>query len=115
MFPTTCYSALAAGIYLAKVSRRNRRTKYQICFKLTVTEQCQEVILVSSLLTFTDSTTYDKVFTADFEPVIVGLVCMVYETQNLLTSEYTVYSEIPFNRSLYHRHSKFNPKRAGLF
>ena len=27
---------------------------------------------------------------------------MVYETQNLLTSQYTVYSEIPFNRNLYH-------------
>ena len=27
---------------------------------------------------------------------------MVCETQNLLTSQYTVYSEIPFNRNLYH-------------
>ena len=27
---------------------------------------------------------------------------MVRETQNLLTSQYTVYSEIPFNRNLYH-------------
>ena len=30
------------------------------------------------------------------------LVCMVCETQNLLTSQYIVYSEIPFNRKLYH-------------
>ena len=27
---------------------------------------------------------------------------MVCETQNLLTLQYTVYSEIPFNRNLYH-------------
>ena len=27
---------------------------------------------------------------------------MVYETQNLLTSQYAVYSEIPLNRNLYH-------------
>ena len=56
---------------------------------------------------------------------------MVCETQNLLTSQYTVFSEKPFNRNLCHietsqvinanqwngfnRHLKFNPKRTGLF
>ena len=63
---------------------------------------------------------------------IAGLVCMVCQTENLLALQYTVYSEIPFSRNSYHgetsylqcianqligfnRHSKFNPRRAGLF
>ena len=49
---STCYAALVAGIYLPKDSSRNSRAKYQICFKLTVIEQCQVIILVSFLLTF---------------------------------------------------------------
>ena len=32
-------------------------------------------------------------FTGDFKHVIVGLVCMVCETRNLLTLQYTVYAE----------------------
>ena len=48
-----------------------------------------------------DSTPYAGSFTANFEHVIAGLVCMVWETENLMTSQYTVYSEIPFNRNLY--------------
>ena len=44
---------------------------------------------------------YAKVFPVDFEHVTVGFVCMVCETQNLLTLQYTVYSEIPFSRNLY--------------
>ena len=75
---------------------------------------------------------YARVFTGDCEHVITGLVCMVCKTQNLLILQYTVFSEIRFSRSLYHtetshlqcnanqfigfnRHSKLNPKRAGLF
>ena len=45
---------------------------------------------------------YAKVFPVDFEHVIVGFSCMICETQNLLTLQYTVYSEIPFRRKLYH-------------
>ena len=45
---------------------------------------------------------YAKVFPVDFEHVIVGFSCIVCETQNLLTLQYTVYSEIPFRRKLYH-------------
>ena len=45
---------------------------------------------------------YAKVFPVDFEHVIVGFVCMVCETQNLLTLQYMVYLEIPFSRNLYH-------------
>ena len=57
-----------------------------------------DVVLVSFLLQFwTDSTPYTSVFTVHFEHIIAGLVCMVFET-NLLTSQYAVYSEIPFNR-----------------
>ena len=41
-------------------------------------------------------------FTGDFKHVIVGLVCMVCETRNLLTLQYTVYLEVPFSRYLYH-------------
>ena len=41
-------------------------------------------------------------FTIVFEYVVAGLVCSVCETENILTSQYTVYSEIPFNRDLYH-------------
>ena len=37
---------------------------------------------------------YAKVFPVDFEHVTVGFVCMVCETQNLLTLQYTVYLEI---------------------
>ena len=37
---------------LAQIQQQNSRTKYQICFKLTVTEQGQLVVLVSFLLTF---------------------------------------------------------------
>ena len=75
---------------------------------------------------------YDRVFTVDFEHVIAGLVCMVYETQNLLTLQYAVYLKIPFSRNPYHTetshlqcianqlngfniHWKFNLIRAGLF
>ena len=75
---------------------------------------------------------YAKVFLVDFEHVIVGFSCMVCETQNLLTLQYTVYSEIPFRRKLYHtetihlqcnasqlnsfnRRSRFNTTRVGLF
>ena len=75
---------------------------------------------------------YARVFTGDFKHVIAGLVCMVCETQNLLTLQYKVYSGIPFSRNLYHtetshlqcnanqlngfnRHSNFNPTRVGLF
>ena len=39
-------------IYLPKVSSRDSRAKYQICFQLTAIEQCQVIILVSFLLTF---------------------------------------------------------------
>ena len=63
-----------------------------------------------------------RIFTVDIEHLI-ALVC---ETQNLLALQYTVYSEIPFRRNLYHRetshlqcnanqlngvnrHSKFDP------
>ena len=69
---------------------------------------------------------------ADFEHVIASLVCIVCETQNLLTLQFTVYSDIPFSRNSYHtetshlqcianqvndfnRHSKFDPARVGLF
>ena len=75
---------------------------------------------------------YNRVFTVDFEHVIAGLVCMVYETQNLLTLQYAVYLKIPFSRNSYHTetshlqcianqlngfniHWKFNLIRAGLF
>ena len=75
---------------------------------------------------------YNRVFTVDFEQVIAGLVCMVYETQNLLTLQYAVYLKIPFSRNPYHTetshlqcianqlngfniHWKFNLIRAGLF
>ena len=75
---------------------------------------------------------YARVFTVEFEHVIPGLRCMVFETQNLLTLRYTVHSKIPLSRSLHHtetshfqcianqlngfnRHLKFNPTRAGLF
>ena len=73
-----------------------------------------------------------KVFTVDFQHLIPDLVCMACETQNLLTSQYILSSEIPSSRNLYHtettrlqcsasqlnsfkRHSKFNSIRAGLF
>ena len=102
MLRTTCYTALAAGMYLPKFSSRNRRTKYHISFKLTVIEQRQLVVLLSLLLTSTDSTPCYSVFTVDFEHVIASLVCKVCETQNFLTSQYTVYLEISFNRNLYH-------------
>ena len=42
---------------------------------------------------------YARIFTVDIEHLI-ALVC---ETQNLLALQYTVYSEIPFRRNLYHR------------
>ena len=75
---------------------------------------------------------YAKVFPVDFEHVIVGFSCMVCETQNLLTLQYTVYSEIPLRRKLYHtetshlqcnanqlngfnRRSRFYTIRVGLF
>ena len=75
---------------------------------------------------------YAKVFLVEFEHVIVGFSCIVCETQNLLTLQYTVYSEIPFRRKLYHtetihlqwnasqlnsfnRPSRFNTARVGLF
>ena len=75
---------------------------------------------------------YAKVFLVDFEHVIVGFSCIVCETQNLLTLQYTVYSEIPFRRKFYHtetrrlqynanqlngfnRRSRFNATRVGLF
>ena len=75
---------------------------------------------------------YAKVFPVDFEHVIVGFSCVVCETQSLLTLQYTVYSEIPFWRKLYHtetshlqynvnrlnsfnRRSGFNATRVGLF
>ena len=75
---------------------------------------------------------YAKVFLVEFEHVIVGFSCIVCETQNLLTLQYTVYSETPFRRKLYHteaihlqrnasqlnsfnRHSRFNTTRIGLF
>ena len=45
---------------------------------------------------------YAKVFPVDFEHVIVDFSYMVCETQNLLTLQYTVYSEIAFRRELYH-------------
>ena len=48
---------------------------------------------------------YTTIFTGDFKHEIAGLVCMVCETQNLLTLQYTVYSEIPFSRNLYHTES----------
>ena len=81
----------------------------------------------------TDSTPYARVFTVDFEYIIAGLVCMVCETQNLLTLQYKVYSKkIPLSRNSYHResshfqcianqlsgfntYSKFNSTRTGLF
>ena len=44
---------------------------------------------------------YAKVFPVDFEHVTVSFVCMICETQNLLTLQHTVYSEIPFRRNLY--------------
>ena len=72
-----------------------------------------------------------RLFPDDSGHAIAGLVCTVCETQNLLTLQYTVYSEIPFSRTLYHtetshlqcyanqlngfnRHLKFNPTRGGL-
>ena len=75
---------------------------------------------------------YAKVFPVDFEHVIVGFSCMVCETQNLLTLQYAVYSEIPFRGKFYHtesghlqcnanqlngfnRRSGFNARRVGLF
>ena len=75
---------------------------------------------------------YAKVFPVDFEHVSVGLSCMVCETQNLLTLQYIVYSEIPFRRKFYHteisrlqynanqlngfiRRSRFNVTRVGPF
>ena len=101
--------------------------------RTTVIEQCQLMSLwcLSSYF-WTDSTPYAKVFAIDFEHVIAGLVCMVCETQNLLTLQYTVHLKIPFSRNSYHtetshlqcisnqlngfnRHSKFNPTRAGFF
>ena len=45
---------------------------------------------------------YARVFTGDFKHVIAGLVCIVCKTQNFLTLQYTVYSEIPFSRNLYY-------------
>ena len=48
---------------------------------------------------------YAKVFPVDFEHVIVGFSCMVCETQNLLTLQYAVYSEIPFRGKFYHTES----------
>ena len=85
---------------LAQSSSRNSRTKYQICFKLTVIKQRQLVVLMSFSLTNNRFHTSCQGFY--FEHVIAGLVCMVCETQNLLTSQYAVYSEIPLNRNLYH-------------
>ena len=72
-----------------------------------------------------------KVFPVDFEHVIVGFSC-ICETQNLLTLQYTVYSEIPFRIKLSHketshlqcnanqlngfnRRSRFYTIRVGLF
>ena len=89
--------------HLLALSRsRNSRTKYQICVKLTVIEQRQLVVLVCFSLTFSRFLPYADVFTVDFEHVIASLVCMVCKNQNLLTSQFTVYSGIPFKRNLYY-------------
>ena len=93
-----------------------------------------DVVLVSFLLTLNGfhSLPYLRVFIVDFQHVIAGLVCLVCETRNLLTLQYTAHSKIPFGRNSYHtetshlkcianqlnsfnRHSNFNPTRAGLF
>ena len=87
-----------------------------------------DVVLVSFLLNFEQIPR----LMLEFEHVFADLVCMVCETQNLLTLQYTVHSKIPFSRNSYHtetshlqcianqlngfnRYSKFNPTRAGFF
>ena len=41
-------------------------------------------------------------FLVNFQHVIAGSLCMVCEIQNLLTLQYSVYLEIPFNRNVFH-------------